>query len=80
MTGAALICGARIAASHDGSAELVVELRYDNGGTTEVTLDQMAARALMENCRAISLDDLSGHTWHEVKRALEYSWNRSRAR
>lgn len=77
MTGPAVISGARIAAAHDGTSELVVELRYDNGGTTEVTLDTMAARALMENCRAVSLDDLNGHPWQEVKQALEYSWNRA---
>lgn len=76
MTATARITGARVAATHDGSTELIVELRYENGGITEVALDQTGTTALMENCGAASLDDLKGHTWDEVKQALEFSWNR----
>jgi hypothetical protein len=72
----ATITGARVAAAHDGVAELIVELAFVNGGTSEVTLDAWASAALMERCHAGSLDELSGHGWEEVRDALAVSWNR----
>ena len=76
MSVAAVISGARVAAAHDGVAELIVELRYENGGTSEVTLDELAASELMASCNAETLADLNGHDWQAVKEALSASWNR----
>jgi hypothetical protein len=75
MTGA-VVCDARVAAAHDGVAELVVVLRHGNGGTSEVTLDEIAAAALLNACRAGSVDELRGASWAQVRDALAVSWNR----
>lgn len=75
MSGA-VICGLRVAAAHDGVAELVVTLRHGNGGTSVVSLDQMAAAALFRACNASRADDLIGASWEHVREALAVSWNR----
>lgn len=72
----ALIEGARVAAAHDGSAELIVTLRHPNGGISDVTLDEIAAAALMQACDAVDPDQLTGHGWDKVRDALGVSWNR----
>lgn len=73
---AAIISAVRIAAAHDGVAELVVTLRFDNGGRSEVTLDETGAAALFAACGSDSADDLIGHGWEKVQHALTVSWNR----
>ncbi|MEM7219798.1 MAG: hypothetical protein AAF515_15625 [Pseudomonadota bacterium] len=72
----ARIHSARVIAAHDGVAELAVTMIYDNGGTTEVTLDAMASQALMASCAADTLSDLNGHDWRKVRDALSLSYNR----
>lgn len=72
----AKIKDARVAAAHEGIAELVVEIEYDNGGTTEVALDQMATSALMRSCEAENIEDIKGHSWDKVRDALQVSYNR----
>lgn len=72
----AIIDSARIAAAHDGAAELIVRVRYPNGGTTEVTLDHTASASLMTACKATELSDLNGASWELVKDALSVSYNR----
>jgi hypothetical protein len=76
---AAVIEATRIAAGHDGAAELIVRLRYEDGGASEVTLDHLAASALMESCGAASVEQLAGHGWERVRDALAVSWNRFNA-
>ena len=66
----------RIAAAHDGVAELVVTLRYGNGATADVTLDSVASAALMQSCRADKVEELTGQPWREVRDALAVSYNR----
>ncbi|MEE2783625.1 MAG: hypothetical protein VYE04_09710 [Pseudomonadota bacterium] len=66
----------RLAAAHDGKAELIVCLEYANGGTSDVSLDQVASAALMELCAANSLAELTGQSWELVKEALQVSYNR----
>ena len=73
---AAVIKDARIAAAHEGIAELVVSIEYENGGTTEVALDQMATSALMDSCKASSIEDIKGQSWDKVRDALQVSYNR----
>jgi hypothetical protein len=75
-TKGATIQQARIAAAHDGEAELIVRISYDSGGTSEVTLDHMASAALMESCQAETLKDLEGHGWEKIREALQVSYNR----
>ena len=70
------IASARITAAHDGVAELTVTIAYDNGGSSEVTLDAYAGDALMRACNAQRLEDLTGHTWDKVRDALHSSYNR----
>ena len=72
----AIIRDVRVAAAHEGIAELVVSIQYDNGGTTEVALDQMATSALMDSCNASSIEDVKGQSWDKVRDALQVSYNR----
>ena len=72
----ATIKQARLAAAHDGVAELVVCLEYANGGTSEISLDEAAGAALMELCRASSVNELNGQSWELVKEALQVAYNR----
>ncbi len=72
----AIIKQARLAAAHDGVAELIVCLEYANGGTSEISLDQTAGAALMELCAAKSLAELTGQSWEHVREALQISYNR----
>ena len=73
---AAIIRDVRVAAAHEGIAELVVSIEYENGGTTEVALDQMATSALMDSCNASSIEDVKGQSWDKVRDALQVSYNR----
>ena len=72
----AIIRNVRVAAAHEGIAELVVSIEYENGGTTEVALDQMATSALMDSCNASSIEDVKGQSWDKVRDALQVSYNR----
>ena len=64
------------AAAHDGEAELILRIRYENGGSSEITLDQLASTTLMESCQASSLEELQGHSWEKIREALRASYNR----
>ncbi len=75
MSGA-VISRVRVGAAHDGVAEMVVTLRYDNGGETLVPLDPHAAGCLMTACAATGADALIGQGWERVRDALEASSNR----
>ena len=59
MSGAA-IKRVEVAAAHDGDAELIVVLSFENGGESLVALDEYAARALLASCNAQNPDDLIG--------------------
>lgn len=68
-----MISGAVVAAGHDGQAQLVVRVRYDNGAIGSVTLDAERARRLMENCGVERAEDLQGQPW---QRFLDIEPNR----
>ena len=72
----AVIVDSRITAAHEGVAELVVTLQYNNGGQSEVALDHLATQALFDACQADNLEGLNGHNWEKVRDALSVSWNR----
>ncbi len=71
-----MIVRTRIAAAHDGAAELVVTLRHANGALSDVPLDATAAAALFDACSVRSAEELPGHGWEKVRDALAVSWNR----
>ena len=66
--GEALIVGVEIAAGHDGTAEMVVSVQYENGVTAPVVLDQETGLELMQACGAASLAGLIGRSWREIFR------------
>lgn len=66
----------QIAAAHDGEAELVVTLSFENGGQSLVALDEFAARSLLASCAADSADGLIGARWEQVRDALVASSGR----
>lgn len=72
----AVIAKARVAAAHEGNAELIVSIEYSNGGVSEIPLDPMATEALMQSCNATTLEHLQGHSWKKVQAALSVSYNR----
>ena len=72
----ATIKSVRLAAAHEGIAELIVDIAFDNGGVTEVALDSFASQALMDACQAKTADDLIGQSWEYVRDALNTSYNR----
>ncbi|MEM1231827.1 MAG: hypothetical protein AAGI15_14890 [Pseudomonadota bacterium] len=73
---AATITDVRLAAAHEGIAELVVILTHGNGGRSEVALDHHAANALLAEAGSEDLAALRGMGWQSVQRALAASWNR----
>lgn len=65
------ITRAEIAPGHDGSAELVIHLRYPNGGHDSVTLAADAAERLLGLCDAEAIADLAGESWRPLMQVLE---------
>lgn len=72
----AVIASARVAAAHEGVAELVVTLAHEGGGSSEIALDQLATSALLNACDATGPEELVGAPWQKVRDALSVSWNR----
>lgn len=73
---AAKITKVRVAAAHEGTAELIVTVGYDSGGNSEVPLDRHASEAMLRSCEANSLEELIGKSWQHVRDALSTSYNR----
>lgn len=66
MSGEAVIVAAEIAAGHDGSAEMVVRLRYPNGAEAVVTLDEETGLKLMQTSGARQIGELAGASWRAI--------------
>jgi hypothetical protein len=62
----AVIVSAEIAAGHDGEADLVVRVRYENGAVAPVTIDAETAMKLMNACGVSAINELPGHPWRKV--------------
>ena len=62
----AVIVSAEIAAGHDGDADLIVRVRYENGVVAPVTLDAETAMKLMSACGVSDINQLAGHAWRKV--------------
>ena len=67
----AVIVGATISAGHDGTAELVVSIRYGNGQVADVVLDGDTGFAVMAACGAADLAGLVGRSWREIFKGLQ---------
>jgi hypothetical protein len=65
---AAVIVGVEIAAGHDGTAEMVLQVRHENGVTAPVVLDQETGFDLLKACGATSACALVGRPWREIFR------------
>ena len=72
----AKISEVRLGAAHDGDAELVVTLRFANGGQSLVSLDEFAVRSLLASAGAQTADQLIGVGWDKVRDALIASSSR----
>src|SRR5262249_62425737 len=68
--GEAIVVGAEITAGHDGAADLVVRLRYENGVVGSLVLDPQTGFDLLTAAGAASLDELAGWRWRELLREL----------
>ena len=66
----AVIEAAELAAGHDGRAELVLRLRYPNGASCELRLDEEAVAFALDAAGVTCLDDLTGKPWDILARAL----------
>lgn len=66
----AIIVGAEIGAGHDGNAELLVRLRYENGVVGTVTLDGKVGLALIKACGIDDIGQLAGHSWRKILEGL----------
>ena len=71
----AVISRVRLAAAHEGVAEMVVSLTFNNGGQSDVALDHEAGARLMQNCGATQVDELIGQGWEHVRDALAGAYN-----
>ena len=67
----AIITRAAVVGGHDGRAEIEIELTYDNGGTSTISLDEEACTASLDGAGVSSLDELVGRPWSTVLPALE---------
>ncbi len=76
----AIISRAAIVGGHDGRAEIEVELTYDNGGTSTISLDEEACIASLDRAGVSSIDELVGQPWSIVLPALERQVNHARSR
>jgi hypothetical protein len=71
------ISRATIVGGHDGRAEIEVELTYDNGGTSTISLGEEACIASLDRAGISSIDELVGQPWSVVLPALERQGERN---
>lgn len=69
----AVISRAEVIGGHDGRAEIVVEITYDNGGVTTISLDEEACTTSLDRAGIGSIDQLVGQPWNVVLPALQQS-------
>jgi len=67
----AVIEDAEVSAGHDGRAEIVLRVRYPNGASASVRLDEEAAAVVLDGAGVASLSDLRGRPWHVLAPARE---------
>jgi len=72
----AKIVSERLAPAHEGDVGMIIDIRHEHGGLSQVPLDHFATQALLIACAAEVADDLIGHTWSKVRDALQISFGR----
>lgn len=65
-----VIVGASVAGGHDGSAELIVQVRFENGAVRDVAMENDTGLALMAVCGVDSVDALIGQPWQRFLQAV----------
>jgi hypothetical protein len=66
----ATIVAAEITGGHDGTAEMLVSIRYENGVIASVSLDADTGFSVMKACGAADLAALVGRPWREISKGL----------
>ncbi|MCR9277209.1 MAG: hypothetical protein NXH85_04475 [Pseudomonadaceae bacterium] len=65
-----VIVGASIAGGHDGAAELIVQVRFENGVVRDVAMENDTGLALMSVCGVHSIEELAGQPWQRFLEAV----------
>ena len=73
----AIISRATVVGGHDGRAEIEVDITYENGGTTTISLGEEACTASLDRAGVSSIDELVGQPWSVVLPALERQGERN---
>jgi hypothetical protein len=68
----AVISRASVVGGHDGRAEIELEVTYDNGGTSTISLDEEACTGSLDRAGVTSIDGLVGQPWSVVLPALAH--------
>ena len=68
----AIISKAIVVGGHDGRAEIEVEITYDNGGISTISLDEEACTASLDEAGVTSVEQLVGRPWHVVLPAIQH--------
>lgn len=71
MADGPVIASTAIGPGHDGRAEVVVELRYPNGGRSWLSIGQEAATRAVDAAGVTNLSDLTGQPWTVLVAGLE---------
>ena len=66
----AVIEKAEVCAGHDGAAELVVAIRYDNGAVGDIVLDADTVFDVLAAVGANDLSELTGRAWRDILKRL----------
>jgi len=66
----AVIADAEVSAGHDGTAELVLSIRYENGAIGQVVVDADTGFDVMRACGAADIAGLVGRPWREISKGL----------
>jgi hypothetical protein len=64
--GEAVVVGVEVAAGHDGAAELVIQVRHENGVVAPVVLDPETGLALLKAAGAGGAKALIGRSWRDL--------------
>jgi hypothetical protein len=68
----AVVVGVEITAGHDGTAEMVIQVRHENGVTAPVVLDQETGFDLLRACGAASASALIGRSWSALLKTTAF--------
>ncbi len=68
----AIISKAVVVGGHDGRAEIEVEITYDNGGISTISLDEEACTASLDEAGVTSIEQLVGRPWNVVLPAIRH--------